>query len=205
MLLFFLLFTISNWACYYLLNIKEIINYSQFSIIGISFSIGSLPSVLFILILERQHYKTIEKNEAIKNSFNKSTIVRDLQFFSSNKNLEYNFKSTDINCIKGCGNYYIVYFESDNNIQQQIIRNTLKSLEKQLDIKQFIRCHKSYIVNRDKIISIKGNAKNLKIKTSLLNFDIPVSRNLSKKNHQNLLSKIDVLNKQKYNNIFTAL
>ena len=64
--------------------------------------------------------------------------------------------------------------------KQQIIRNTLKYTEEQLQPKQFIRCHKSYIVNKEKIVFIKGNLKDLKLRLAGLDFDIPVSRNLPK-------------------------
>ncbi len=44
--------------------------------------------------------------------------------------------------------------------------------------KKVIRCHKSYIVNLNKVNRISGNAKGYKLQIDELDFLIPVSRSL---------------------------
>ena len=56
-----------------------------------------------------------------------------------------------------------------------IVYITLKSLEEQLPENLFIKVHKSFIVNRDKIKSIEGNMINLGIEK------ITISQNLREK------------------------
>jgi hypothetical protein len=66
------------------------------------------------------------------------------------------------------------------------------SAEEVLNKEAFLRCHKSYIINCEKIHLVKGNLKELKICTSILDFEIPVSRNISKKDYQCLLQKTKI-------------
>jgi len=59
--------------------------------------------------------------------------------------------------------------------RKMIVYITLKSLEEQLPAKQFIKVHKSFIVNRNKIKSIEGNMINLGTEK------ITISQNLREK------------------------
>lgn len=42
--------------------------------------------------------------------------------------------------------------------------------------KEFVKCHRSYIVNTYHMDALKGNARNYYLESSLIDFDIPVSR-----------------------------
>jgi len=68
-------------------------------------------------------------------------------------------------------NYVLLY----TTTRKMIVYITLKSLEEQLPESLFIKVHKSFIVNRDKIKSIEGNMINLGIEK------ITISQNLREK------------------------
>ena|ERR1700733_9889523 len=68
-------------------------------------------------------------------------------------------------------NYVILYTAS----RKMIVYITLKILEEQLPASQFIKVHKSFLVNRNKIQSIDGNQVNVGIQK------IPISQNLREK------------------------
>ena len=189
MTLFFIIFTLCNWLFYFLMKIEEITGFKPASITGISFALGIFPSIVYILFVERQYLKAMQSVEWQNYTYRDLDLVSDIELYSSNKGAKYLYKSADIICIKGCGNYFIIYFELHGKIQQQIIRNTLKSVENKLNAKEFIRCHKSYIVNCNKIELVRGNLKNLNLRIPRLEFNIPVSRHLSKKEYQFLLSR----------------
>lgn len=68
-------------------------------------------------------------------------------------------------------NYVLLY----TTVRKMIVYITLKSLEEQLPSNQFIKVHKSFIVNRDKIKSIEGNMINIGTEK------ITISQNLREK------------------------
>src|SRR6185503_2747616 len=65
-------------------------------------------------------------------------------------------------------NYVILY----TSVRKMIVYVTLKILEEQLPASQFIKVHKSFLVNRNKIQSIDGNQVNIGPQK------IPISQNL---------------------------
>lgn len=78
-------------------------------------------------------------------------------------------------------NYIDVYFLWNNTLTNRLIRNTLSNIDIYLsDIKEIIRCHKSYIINISYVKSIIGNSAGYKLNLCKLDFKIPVSRKYSK-------------------------
>jgi len=70
-----------------------------------------------------------------------------------------------------------------------ILRVTLTKIDEELqDYTSIIRCHKSYIINVNFITDISGNARGYLLKSDVIPFDIPVSRNFSKQSLKGLLS-----------------
>lgn len=59
----------------------------------------------------------------------------------------------DILFVEAMENYVVIH----TNQQKLITMMTMKSIEETLPVKKFIRIHKSYIANKDKINSIEGN------------------------------------------------
>ena len=61
--------------------------------------------------------------------------------------------------------------------EKELLRLTLLNfLEKVDPDKNIVRCHKSYIVNLDKVENVHGNARSLMLEIKGLDFEIPVSR-----------------------------
>jgi len=77
----------------------------------------------------------------------------------------------DILFIESMENYIMIYTSSS----KEIVYTTLKNMAESLSGQNFIQVHRSYIVNIDHIKSIEGNLLNI------LNYKIPVARNLREK------------------------
>lgn len=79
------------------------------------------------------------------------------------------------------GNYVSIYHLENNILLQKLIRLSLKQLEIQLaNHSQIKRCHRSYLINRQHLKSIDGNARSLTIQLDKVATSIPVSRSFSK-------------------------
>ena len=69
------------------------------------------------------------------------------------------------------------FFSEENIFKSKLIRNSISNIEEQLIVfKKVKRCHRSYLVNLDKVEKMTGNTRNLNLHISNMNFSIPVSR-----------------------------
>lgn len=84
-----------------------------------------------------------------------------------------------LTCIEAADNYIRVFYESEGAMKQVLLRGTLKKAVESLNSHPFFfRCHRTYLVNLDKVEQISGNAAGYKLQLKLLPMEIPVSRNL---------------------------
>jgi len=80
-------------------------------------------------------------------------------------------KINDILYIEASGNYCIIFTKNDKEF---IVSKTLKDFDEILEDKNFIRIHKSYLVNKQSVTSyIRSNGIKVKLKNGKL---LPVSR-----------------------------
>ena len=125
--------------------------------------------VSFFVYINKSQRRTMlpQEKQTLKQSFISSIITSD----RNNKKI-----IIDVN--------EILYFSANSpyvNIfhlsRKYLHTETLKSLENQLDDKQFIRIHKSHIVNSDKIISIQSRKNGDYDVTLIDNTNLRMSRN----------------------------
>lgn len=75
------------------------------------------------------------------------------------------------------GNYSTIYYLQQNIIHKKLLRLSLKNIEDNVGSGSIIRCHRSYIINTNKIQKVKGNAQGYKLFIEGHDAFIPVSRN----------------------------
>ena len=78
-------------------------------------------------------------------------------------------------------NYVFMHQFDGNTIEKKIFRTTLKNLEDRLSSFQFLRCHRSFLINKSKIKSIHRSESGISINLLGIPSPIPVSRNNRKK------------------------
>jgi len=74
------------------------------------------------------------------------------------------------------GNYTDLYFFHGGKLTGTTYRISLTSFEKQLDASNLQRCHRSYLVNLNKVTNVSGNAQGLRLTLTDGAIEIPVSR-----------------------------
>jgi hypothetical protein len=82
--------------------------------------------------------------------------------------------------MRGADNYAEIYFFEGPKIIKKVIRTSLKLVEQTVgNKKECYRCHKSYLVNLNKVVHISGNAQGYKLHLKEVEDLIPVSRKLN--------------------------
>ena len=191
--------TLMNYI-YHNYVVKEYVQTLSFvQFLSITFSIGIIPIVFLILLMEvylakRLRIKQelliqeIQKEKELELLHKDFTHLEEITIVSEN--------ITDDNLVLPID--YIIYGQSSNNysnvcylkngeVNQTVIRISLKKLENQLnEFPQFKRCHRSYIVNKNHILSVDGNSRTTNIRLKNHEEQIPVSRSFPKEELVNI-------------------
>lgn len=111
--------------------------------------IKSLERLKKVLLLEKE----FNANSIAQTSDQSLTSSSNFISLKDNKVI-YRISYEDIHYIQSWGNY-LKFFLRDQKIK--IVRKTIKVVESELPSNQFLRIHKSYIVNINHIMAIEGN------------------------------------------------
>ncbi|MFO7656054.1 MAG: LytTR family DNA-binding domain-containing protein [Bacteroidales bacterium] len=120
-----------------------------------------------------------DKNRNLSSQILQTAITENPEevFASENKSEIVKLKTDNIVLIKSADNYVEIFFKEDDKIQQKLIRNTLKDIENQLKKHaQFIRCHRTCIINKKHVYDFKHDYAGYRLKLSGFGEDVPVSR-----------------------------
>lgn len=138
-----------------------------------SYGLGIPISIIYIL----GRYLYLKNTENIKpdhfleiNQGHKTTINLNIG------NTVFNVSENDFLYAEADGNYCTIYYMKNNTLNKELLRISLTSLEEQIHSEYILRCHRSYIVNTNKIIKTKGNAQGYKLNLQHSKTTIPVSR-----------------------------
>ncbi len=100
-----------------------------------------------------------------------------IQFQSDNKSENNQFQPGDILLFNSAENYVEVVFKKDNAIKQTLIRTTFKNVEEQLKkYPEFIRCHRTTIVNTKYILKLASGYQGYRLIIHEYDREVPVSR-----------------------------
>ncbi len=88
--------------------------------------------------------------------------------------------------IESADNYSMFYLLENKEVKKQMLRGSLKKMEEQVLHPSLYRCHRTYIVNLSKVISVSGNAQGYRLHFDGTDLTVPVSRNLGKELKQKL-------------------
>lgn len=138
-----------------------------------TFAIGIFPIVVLgTIALLKQERKYQKISNEINQKQKHSTHIKQ-----GNGPLIFGIPSPQIRYIEAMQNYInISYINHQGQMQVETQRATLKSLSNEILGKSLLRCHRSYIVNRESIVASSGNAQGLLLTLADCEKKIPVSR-----------------------------
>ena len=115
-----------------------------------------------IYLLGLQVARLKEKLPENNNETEQEKPKREIEFESENKTDYFQLPAEQVLLIKSASNYIEVLYRKDDNLHTKLIRNTLKATEKMLSkYPEMIRCHRSFIVNKTHIESLKRDSDGL--------------------------------------------
>lgn len=163
--------------------------------------VGLLPIAMFTLYRQNIWLRQFRKEAALlqeKLEDKKKVEITEtasipapqlITFAGDNSNEKLSVEDHHLVYLESASNYVKVFFEKNGRLNYTIIRSTMKKVEEVLqDHTMFFRCHRTYIINLDKIESVEGNAQGYKIKITGSEERLPVSRNLNKEFSDRLLA-----------------
>jgi DNA-binding LytR/AlgR family response regulator len=157
-------------------------------------TLSFFPIILLVFYLERilhkkNHLVALEIiNEINKDRPAKQEQVKNTTFiFAENTKDEIKIPENDLLYVKAEGNYCNLVYKNNSILHRKLVRCSMKDAELSI-IKSdnFIRCHKSFIINITQISNITGNARGYLFYLIDHDYKVPCSRNLSR----SLISKI---------------
>jgi len=91
--------------------------------------------------------------------------------------LRLSLKRADLLYFQGSDNYVTAYYLSHDRLSKFLLRNTLKKMEDELITESVIRCHRSYLVNMDRVKLIRREKDGLILELdTTASVTIPVSK-----------------------------
>jgi hypothetical protein len=122
-----------------------------------------------------------EKNEQLEllttgqaNTVNTKNMIA---FYDEKGILRISLLLENLLYIEASDNYVNIFYINKDKISKFLLRNSLKKLEDTLKIPEIMRCHRSYMVNFEKIKIVKKEKDGLRLEfDSPVASDIPVSK-----------------------------
>ena len=158
------------------------------SFIIITASVGAFPLTIMVFInelyLNDRHQKNASK---ISRQIESGVLANQLETKQKNivigdsesDSIEMN--ADDLIFVQASDNYCHIHFLANNKMSTRLIRTTLRNIETQVsDFPAMQKCHRSYMINRQKISKITGNARAYTIHFTVSDEKVPVSRGISK-------------------------
>jgi DNA-binding LytR/AlgR family response regulator len=175
-----------------LISVASVFYLRYVGIVGITFFIVfkvvliSMASIIILRVSES--FRELQyRNEILKRhqvsiqqqlgKYEDDLLNKSVEIISENRNDNLKLQISDIAFIRSADNYVEIYFREGNEFRKELIRNTLKNIEKQIKpYKRFVRCHRTCIINVHYIDKLNNSVGNYWLSLRDINEKIPVSR-----------------------------
>jgi len=172
----------------------ELTGFYQFNTFSIAhyifytLAIGLLPIISTIFIADRVLLKNKFERLEKKSKTNKKVLhqkqnqlIRKISIKSDKTKDKFDIELSNILYFQSDDNYVNIFYLHEGNLSKRLMRITLSQIEKQLDgFDQIVRCHRSFVVNLDKVTNVEGKSQHYSFVIPQLPNSIPVSKTFPK-------------------------
>ena len=139
-----------------------------------TFMVGLIPIIMlggFSLLVQERKYQNIAQ------SINQSDNYPEHNTQSKTEQTLFDIPFSEIKYVEALQNYVsITYVDNNAQLKKHVERTTLKKILELVEDSSIIQSHRSFLVNRNDIVSTSGNAQGLKLSLKDCDKSIPVSR-----------------------------
>lgn len=132
-------------------------------------------SILWLYFSWRTKTKQLEEL-AYKDNYQDSG-KKMILFHDEKGTLRFSILLEDLQYLEATDNYVTIYYTDNNKTSKYLIRNTLKNLEQSMRPRNIMRCHRSYMVNFEKVKIMRKEKTGLYLELDIeSSFRLPVSK-----------------------------
>lgn len=173
-------------ACYFYQRLWfgwEISLYSFWGFYSTIFPISIFPCVIIAML---DYIYQLQKHQNVTNNFNQQikpniSNTQLIEFKDEKGKVDFKVNFDQFIFIKAANNYVEINYLENEQIKKYLLRNSIRNMEQQLTYPFIKRCHRSYLVNMNKVGRITGNAQGYKIHFPFtVEYVVPVSRTKGK-------------------------
>lgn len=137
-------------------------------------AIGTFPLAALMSIQWIRSLKNQAKQRSDSMEFTTEPLIT---LTSDYRNEQLRLPSSHILYIASADNYVAIHFMDDQEISKKLLRSSLSRMEKELEkFSNFMRCHRSFLINLHQIEYLQGNSKKPLIHLRGVEHPIPVAR-----------------------------
>jgi hypothetical protein len=135
-------------------------------------------SVMWLYFSWRDKDKLIA---ALKGGAFEKVAARPMVVFKDEKgSMRISIKPTDLLYMQGSDNYVTIFYIKGGKATRFMLRNSLKRIESEMEGAKIIRCHRSYMVNIEKVKLVRKDKDGLIIELDVPDaIEVPVSKTYS--------------------------
>jgi hypothetical protein len=132
-------------------------------------------STMWLYLSWRDKKEQIERMAEMKLS--PGSLTDMIPFYDEKSTLRFSVKLENLLYLQSAENYVTICYLNKGKISKFLLRDTLKKMEESLSGSDIIRCHRSYMVNFDKVKVIRKDKAGLMLELDTPAVtDIPVSK-----------------------------
>jgi hypothetical protein len=132
-------------------------------------------SVLWLYFAYREKTKELEELSASPTP--KTLTDKMMPFYDENGKLKFSVLLDDLLYLEASDNYVSIYYLNSDKVSKYMVRNTIKNMEQKLSNYAIIRCHRSYLVNFNKVKILKREKDGLFLELNTpTELTLPVSK-----------------------------
>jgi hypothetical protein len=132
-------------------------------------------SILWLYFSWREKKEQIERMADIQSFADNSRDM--IPFYDDKSALKFSVKKENLLYLESTENYISICYLNKGKISKYLLRDTMKKMEENFTGTEIIRCHRSYMVNFEKVKVIRKDRDGLKLELDNPSvIDIPVSK-----------------------------